>query len=166
MFLPHLHFKFQTTDPPLPAEEISREFSITLPFGTKSPESFAEAENYFVCSTSDNPLQDNAKTCSQGEQMDASWNCTKFIESHVVCGHYGTFSFQYPNYEITENGEFIRLFVQRTGGGYGNVTVRYFIKHYTTNDSDVSATAFYTTTQTLTFEEGKSAIKLQVSFPK
>ncbi len=44
--------------------------------------------------------------------------------------------------------------VFRTGGGYGNVSVNYFIKHYTTSDSDLTPTAFYTTNQTLDFPEG------------
>lgn len=135
---------------------MTREFSITLPFGTKSPESFAEAENYEVVSTTDNPLRDRALSCRQGDANDASWNCTKFTVSHIVCGHYGVFTFTYPNYEIAENAGFIRMTVRRTGGGYGNATVTYNIKHYSTNDSDLSATAYYTTSQQLDFSEGSS----------
>jgi hypothetical protein len=145
---------YRRQDPPLPPEEVTREFSITLPFGTKSPESFAEAENYEVVSTTDNPLRDRALSCRQGDANDASWNCTKFTVSHIVCGHYGVFTFTYPNYEIAENAGFIRMTVRRTGGGYGNATVTYNIKHYSTNDSDLSATAYYTTSQQLDFSEG------------
>jgi hypothetical protein len=42
----------------------------------------------------------------------------------------------------------------RTGGGYGNVSIKYFLAHYTTDDSDVSATAHYTSDQQLNFDEG------------
>lgn len=143
-----------TLDPLLPDEEVIREFSITLPFGTKSPESFAEAENYVVVSTSDKPLKDSAVACVQGLHLDATWNCTKTSISHSVCGHYGVFTLSYPSYEIAEDAGFIRLTVQRTGGGYGNATIAYNIKHYSTNDSDLVGTAFYTTTQTLVFSEG------------
>jgi hypothetical protein len=45
--------------------------------------------------------------------------------------------------------------VRRTGGGYGKASISYSIKHYSTNDSDVVPTAFYTTSQTLVFDQGK-----------
>ena len=143
----------------MPEEEINREFSITLPFGTKSPESFAEAESYFVASTADKPLKNSSVTCSQGLQNDESWTCSPFKQSHIVCGHYGVFSFLYPNYEIAESANYIRMYVQRSGGGYGDVTINYYINHYSTNDSDVVATAPYTTVQQLTFEHGKFVLR-------
>lgn len=142
------------TDPQLPDEETTREFSITLPFGTKSPESFAEAESYFVASTAEKPLMNASTTCSQGLFNDSSWTCTPFKQSHIVCGHYGVFKFAYPNYEVLESANYIRMYVQRSGGGYGDVTINYYIKHYTTNDSDVVATAPYTTVQQLRFDAG------------
>lgn len=132
-----------------------REFGITLPFGTKSPESFADAENYFVSNTADNPLRDNAISCAQGNHRDATWDCNKFNTSHIVCGHFGVFTFVYPNYAIRETETSIRMQVRRTGGGYGNVSINYYIKHFTTNDSDVIATAPYTTKQRLSFEDGE-----------
>ena len=141
-------------DPKLPDEELTREFSITLPFGTKSPESFADAENYFVCTTPANPLKNNSITCDQGLNNDEFWSCRDYPESHVVCGHYGIFSFRYPNFVVNETTSNIRMYVSRSGGGYGNVTINYFIKHFTTNDSDLIATAAYTTSQTLNFEDG------------
>lgn len=141
-------------DPDLPIEETVREFGIYLPFGTKSPESFADAENYFVCATPTSFLRDKAVSCTQGMKNDESWNCTKFTTSHKVCGHYGVFTFVYPNYEISEKTNSIQMQVRRTGGGYGNVSLSYFIKHFTTNDSDVVATAQYTTVQRLDFNEG------------
>ncbi len=139
----------------LPDEELNREFSITLPFGTKSPESFAESESYFVASTPTNPLKNHSITCSQGLQADDSWKCSSFSQSHVVCGHYGVFTFLYPNYAISESAKYVRMYVQRSGGGYGNVTINYNIYHYTTNNSDLVATAPYTTVQQLIFEQGK-----------
>lgn len=142
------------SDPSLPEEEEKREFSITIPFGSKSPEIFAESESYFVCTTPDKPLKDNALTCSQGETGDDSWSCTNYPISHIVCGHYGTFSFLYPNYEISEDSNYIRMYVQRTGGGYGNVSVNYYIKHITTDENDVVVTAPYTTVQQLDFPHG------------
>jgi hypothetical protein len=142
-------------DPQLPDEEVVREFGITLPFGTKSPESFADAENYFVSTTTENPLQDNAITCAQGLHDDESWDCNKFNTSHIVCGHFGVFTFVYPNYAIAESNTSIRMQVRRTGGGHGHVNINYYIKHFTTNDSDVIATAPYTTVQRLSFEDGE-----------
>ena len=46
--LNHFHFYFFVlfADPALADEEVTREFGITLPFGTKSPESFADAGKY------------------------------------------------------------------------------------------------------------------------
>ena len=132
-----------------------REFGITLPFGTKSPESFADAENYFVASTSDQPLNQSAISCTQGNNQDESWECEPFETSHIVCGHYGVFTFVYPNYAISESNSTIQMQVRRTGGGYGHVNINYYIKHFTTNDSDLIATAPYTTVQRLSFEPGK-----------
>lgn len=64
------------------------------------------------------------------------------------------FSFIYPNYVIAETANSIRMSVLRTGGGFGPVTISYFIRHITTNDSDLIATAHYTTSQTLFFQPG------------
>jgi len=146
---------YRSSDPRLPIEEDEREFSITLPFGTKSPESFADAENFFVCTTEDKPLKANAKTCVQGPN-DESWACQQYPASHRVCGHFGVFRFAYPNYVVSETDKFITMSVARSGGGYGAVSINYFIQHFHTNDSDVTATAPYTTSQTLSFEEGSS----------
>eukprot|EP01038_Epipyxis_sp_PR26KG_P006752 gene6752-9253_t len=145
---------YRSSDQPLPAEENIREFSITLPFGTKNPDSFADAENYVVVTTPDKPLRNSSVSCKQGLSNDDTWSCESTEESHIVCGHYGVFSFLYPNYTVSETDRFIQMVVQRTGGGFGNVTISYFVKHITTNDSDVSATTFYTTNQILSFEEG------------
>ena len=146
---------YRVSDPALPEEENRREFSITLPFGTKSPESFADAENYFVCVGLDGtPLKDRSLTCSQGLNDDHEWSCVPYPESHKVCGHFGVFTLLYPNYAISERSNHIRMYVQRTGGGYGDVTINYYIKHYTTNDSDIVSTAAYTTMQQLSFTDG------------
>lgn len=145
---------FYFIDPELPIEERHREFSITLPFGTKSPDSFAEAENYYVCTTPDNPLRNHSVSCIQGLNNDASWDCTPFKESHIVCGHKGIFTFSYPNYVIPESTNQMQMNVYRSGGGYGSVSIRYYINHISTNDSDLIPTAHYTTSQKLIFEPG------------
>jgi len=44
-------------DPALADEEVTREFGITLPFGTKSPESFADAGTFQVCFINVNTFQ-------------------------------------------------------------------------------------------------------------
>lgn len=145
---------YRVSDPRLPLEEDAREFSITLPFGTKSPESYADAESFVVASTPDKPLKDSSMTCAQGENGDASWNCTTFKATHIVCGHLGVFSFTYANYVVKETDKTFRVSVRRTGGGVGNISVSYYINHLTTNESDVSATAPYTTSQQLIFSPG------------
>lgn len=145
---------YRSSDPRVPIEEDNREFSITLPFATKSVESFADAEAFVIASSPDKPLKDNSKSCHQGYRNDESWECEPFPASHIVCGHKGVFSFTYPNYIIHETSRFFRVSVRRSGGGYENVKINYFIKHYTTNDADVTATAPYTTSQTLDFSEG------------
>lgn len=71
-----------------------------------------------------------------------------------MCGHYGVFAFLYPNYVINETAKFMQMSVRRSGGGYGQVSINYYVKHFTTNDSDLVATAAYTTSQKLTFEPG------------
>ena len=142
------------TDPLLAQEENTREFGITLPFGTKSPESFADSEDYVVVTTPDRALRNNSISCTQGLMNDESWSCERFETSHIVCGHYGVFTFVYPNYAVSERAKNIRMQVRRTGGGFGDVFINYFIKHFTTNDSDLIATAAYTTSQRLSFENG------------
>jgi hypothetical protein len=144
---------YRSSDPLLPIEENNREFSITLPFGTKSAESFADAENFFVVTTPEKPLKEASMKCVQGP-LDEKWNCTDFPASHVVCGHYGVFKFDYPNYAVPEDATYIYMTVTRSGGGYGRVAINYFIKHITTTDSDLTATAPYTTSLTLDFDEG------------
>ena len=147
---------YRASDPRLPLEEDTRELSMALPFGTKSAHAFAEAEHYLVTPgySSTNRLSANAQKCIQGLSQDESWVCSSIAASHVVCGHYGVFKFSYPNYVIPENVPQLRLSVSRSGGGYGNVTVNYFISHISTNDSDLTATAIYTTSQKLVFDEG------------
>jgi hypothetical protein len=55
---------------------------------------------------------------------------------------------------VGEGIGYLRLTVERSGGGYGNVSVGYSLHHISTSDNDVVATAPYTTVQTLTFEHG------------
>ena len=65
-----------------------------------------------------------------GTQNDETWACESIKASHIVCGHYGVFKFGYPNYVVDESTSSIRLSVSRSGGGFGNVSVSYFIKHF------------------------------------
>ena len=102
----------------------------------------------------ENPLNASSQSCIQGVYLNDSWHCQGFRASHLVCGHNGVFSFLYPNFQILETGQNISMTVQRSGGGYGTVSINYYIRHITTNDSDVKATAFYTTSQKLVFEAG------------
>jgi hypothetical protein len=136
-------------------EEATRELSIALPFGTKNPNAFGDVEAFNVVSTPDKPLNNRTVVCHQGLHMDERWDCSRKVASHVVCGHTGVFAFRYPNYVVNETSKYIRLSVSRSGGGYGNVSVHYYIQHLTTDESDVTSTAPYTTTQTLIFSEGR-----------
>ena len=145
---------YRASDPRLPFEEDTRELSITIPFGTKSPDAFADAETYEIYATNDNPLKNHTKQCEQGIHFDDSWNCSHVISTYDVCGHYGVFAFDYPNFVVDESVRFLRMGVWRSGGGVGNVTIRYYLKHITTDDSDVVATASYTTSQILNFTAG------------
>lgn len=80
-----------------------------------------------------------------------------------VCGNPGTISFSSPEYEafedpaawagadvaasygaVTTNGT-VRVTVTRTGGGYGSVGVRYRFRHGTTDATDVTPHAHFTT---------------------
>ena len=67
----------------LPFEDISREFSIQLPFGTKSPDAFAEVETFRL--VPELPL--NSLSCAQGLQNDASFSCSPIPSSYRICGH-------------------------------------------------------------------------------
>lgn len=156
---------------PLPQDETERELSMKLPFGTLSPESFDEAEPYYNIAHIDTeynklPLKDHAVVCHQGLNYDNTFDCTtKDVNiSHVICGNYGTFSFDSPEYQVfeggdgssitshnydtsssisAEHGNFIRITVKRSGGGYGYAHVSYKLKHLTTTDSHISPNVFY-----------------------
>ena len=145
---------YRSKDPQLPFEEDTRELSITLPFGTKSPDHFAEAEHYEVTDDTSNYLKNDARQCIQGSNNDSTWDCSNIAATHKVCGHKGVFKFTYPKFEVSEQDSFILLTVERSGGGYGDVFINYFIKHFNSNDSDCSPTAPYTTVQRLSFESG------------
>jgi hypothetical protein len=138
-------------DPELPPDELSRELSTTIPFGSLQTDAFDEAEYYELVDPNLVPLKEYAMNCDQGLDSDSTFSCTPANISHVVCGHPGVFTFLSPEYEILENAGHIRLTVQRTGGGAGNANVSYSIQHLSTNDSDVTPTAFYAYDQVLEF---------------
>ena len=53
-------------DPPLPVDELSRELSVTVPFGSQQVDAFYDAEYYFLVDPSMVPLNKSAVECHQG----------------------------------------------------------------------------------------------------
>ena len=146
-------------DAEMPVEEFIRELSITLPFGTQRPEAFDEAEPFEVVST---PLPLNALTvsCAQGLEFDTQFHCTPVTSTFRYCGHFGTISFNSPEYSVGESSRNLSVTVQRTGGGVGEVSCDYaFIYDSDASTADVTATAQYTSSQRLTFPPG--VVRLQ-----
>ena len=154
---------YRISDPKLPFEEDTRELNIHIPFGSKSAEAFADAETYGIYTTPSQPLKNYTKTCTQGISMDEHWQCSPYKSTYEVCGHTGVFRFEYSNYEISETAKFIQMTVIRSGGGFGNITIDYYINHFTTNDADVTPTAPYTTIQKLFFYQ-VSSVNLSPKF--
>lgn len=139
-------------------DEKLRELSIKVPSASLQADAFDEAEAFFLVNNILNvsvPLKDSAVACHQGLNSDDSFVCQPTNISNVVCGHFGVFSFDSPEYEISEGSGSIRIFVRRSGGGVGSASVTYKIEHKSTSPSDASPTAFYTTDQTLTFRNGE-----------
>ncbi|KAJ8601307.1 hypothetical protein CTAYLR_007233 [Chrysophaeum taylorii] len=147
----------RSTDFDLPEDELERELSLYLPYATQRTDFFDEAEPFRVVPNYGGdkpPLWAFAKRCDQGFDGDRSWNCSGVNESHVMCGHEGTISWSSPTYEVSEAAQVVRLTARRTGGGVGTARVRYAMHHVTTDGSDLSATAFYTTSSLLEFSPG------------
>ncbi|CAK4150843.1 unnamed protein product [Aphanomyces euteiches] len=138
-----------TIDPVAPPEEVSREFSFQFVYGSQQPQVFDDAEPYTLVSSIP-----PGQSCIQGNAMDNSWKCSPLPQSHVVCGHSGTLFFSSPAYAVNENDGWIPIKIVRTGGGAGYASVVYELIHVTTSNADVSATAFYTSTQRLVFAPG------------
>jgi len=155
----------RSTDPPLPTDEINRQLSMTMPFGTQDYEFFNDAEPFSLIaktqgSGSVETLQDRSTACGQGyddETSDGSvgaWSCQAHSITHKVCGHTGTLSWSSPTYQVQEDAGYLRVKLVRTGGGVGSFEVTYSLSHVSTNASDVTPTARYTTSQTVQFDEG------------
>jgi hypothetical protein len=140
-------------DPELPPDELNRQLGISVPFGSQQSNAFDEAEIYDIVDNNMIPLHDSSVQCDQGTNHDASFHCYPIEISNVVCGHQGVFMFSSPEYEVSENAGHIRVTVRRSGGGASKAQVSYGIDHITTTDSDVTPTAFYSTTQTLSFSK-------------
>ena len=141
-------------DPELPVEEAARPLTIDLPFGSKDPDFFRDAEPYELLEHALDP----PRACHQGIRGNWTWQCTQLPEleySHRVCGHRGVVGFSSPTYVVSESEDAIRITVERSGGGAGEAKVSYSLVHETTGDSDVSATARYTSSQHLTFRPGE-----------
>ena len=140
----------------LPKDEIERNLSVTVPFGSQQVDAFVDAEAYFLVNDYvPTPLRDYTMECFQGRDYDSSFYCSHYDLSHKICGHVGVVTFSSPEYEVNENDEFVRVTVARSGGGVGTVSVDFNLKHLTTDPSDVTTTAFYTNSQTITFLPGE-----------
>ena len=83
--------------------------------------------------------------------------------SNEVCGTLGTISWSHSEQQVAEHARNISVVVQRSGGGVGRVSVEYVLAHQTTDDADVTATAHYTSSQRLIFEEGVTALQFLVT---
>eukprot|EP00956_Cyclotella_meneghiniana_P022586 scaffold42858_cov61-Cyclotella_meneghiniana.AAC.3 len=143
-------------DPPLPIDELTRELSITVPFGSTQEDAFYDAEHYFLVDPDHVPLKESAVECHQGLNSDDSIDCIPYnMTSHVMCGNHGTITFTSPEFAVKEDAKQIRLTLQRSGGGVGEVSVSYSIYPITANYQDVTATAHYTSNQTVVFRHGQ-----------
>ncbi len=141
----------------LPFDELNRQLSKSIPFGSQSSEAFDEAELYdLVDAPHLTPLDAYSVSCDQGIDHDASFTCKRIQISNKICGHKGVISFSSPEYVIREDEDHIRLKVQRSGGGVGQVNVSYSVKDITTDkiSKDVSETAMYihSLRQTIVFD--------------
>ena len=144
-------------DPPLPLDELSRELSITVPFGSKQVDAFYDAEHYFlVDDPSITPLNESAAECHQGLNNDDSISCMPYnLTSHRICGNHGTITFDSPEYAVREDNKHVRLTLRRSGGGLGEVAVSYSLYPITAGFEDVTSTAYYTTNRTVVFRQGQ-----------
>ena len=140
---------------PLPDDELRRNLSYSLPFGSQEPSYFDEAESYFVVDPQLSPLNASTVACHRGLNQDASLSCHPAPTSHVVCGSHGTIYFESPYYEAREDEGFVRISLLRSGGGVGTVSASYHIQHLITDDSDITPTVFYSTNQTIEFGPGQ-----------
>ena len=152
-------------DPPLPIDELSRELSVTVPFCSLNDDAYFDAEHYFLVGGDEDsttslavvpPLNASAVECHQGLNSDDTITCFPYnLTSHIVCGNYGTITFDSPEYAIREDEKYIRLTLQRSGGGVGEVSVSYSIYLMTATIDDVTSTAYYSTNQTIVFRPGQ-----------
>lgn len=95
---------------------------------------------------------------------DDSIACIPYnLTSHIMCGNHGTITFESPEYAVREDGKQIRLTIQRSGGGVGEVAVSYSIYPITAGYEDVTSTAYYTANQTVVFRPGQIRASFQVT---
>lgn len=157
----------RSTDAALPEDELRRELSLTLPYGTQLAEFFDEAEPFRVVlnHSKDIPLRAAARRCDQGYMGDRKLNCSSLESelSHIVCGHEGTITWSSPTHVVDETAGHVRLIVRRSGGGVGTVRVCYAMSHVTTDGADLSATAAYTVSTNLEFGDGVVELSFLVS---
>ena len=88
--------------------------------------------------------------------QDESVTCVPYnLTSHILCGNHGTVAFESPEYAVKEDSQHVRLTLQRSGGGVGEVSVAYSLYPITAGYEDVTATAYYTGNQTVVFHPGQ-----------
>jgi hypothetical protein len=143
-------------DPILPQEDLERQLSRSIPFGSHESEAFDDAEYYKLVAPHLVPLDAYAVSCDQGTNDDASFECKRVTISNKICGHEGVISFVSPEYQVREDEGHIRLTLKRSGGGAGAANVSYSIEEDITGTDgflrDVSPTAMYTISQTIVFD--------------
>ncbi|KAL3778635.1 hypothetical protein HJC23_001584 [Cyclotella cryptica] len=143
-------------DPPLPIDELTRELSVTVPFGSIQEDAFYDAEHYFLVDPALIPLKESAVECHYGLSLDDSISCVPYnMTSHIMCGNHGTITFDSPEYAVREDARHLRITLQRSGGGVGEASVAYSIYPITAGYEDVTPTAHYTTNQTVVFRHGQ-----------
>ncbi|KAG5178646.1 hypothetical protein JKP88DRAFT_346923 [Tribonema minus] len=133
----------RTVDPPLPPEELTRELGRAMEFGTLDPHFFDDAEVYRLAFNKSVALNATAAACAQGVASDAAWTCAPKATSHV--------------YEVDEKGDgtgTLRLMALRTGGGMGEMSFSYAIRHLTTDGSDVTAHSQWAANAPITMAAG------------
>ena len=133
-----------------PPDEVHRELSNTLPFGTLQSNAFDDSETYFIVESYLTPLNESASRCEQSK-FDSSFACHPLAISNLVCGHNGVFTFESPEYDVDEDQNQVRISIHRSGGGAGTASISYGLSHISTDKADWTNLPFHITEQTLTF---------------
>jgi hypothetical protein len=70
----------------LPIDELTRELSVTVPFGSTQEDAFYDAEHYFMVDPSLVPLKNSAVECHQGlnSVSDVLHTFTRFCTNDLI----------------------------------------------------------------------------------